>query len=293
VKNSLLLISGIYPPDTGGPASFTEDFAHWLSQNNEKVSVVTYTDGPSQTKYFDSIKITYVHRYENLPKRYICFAWSILKNYDSTVRVLTVGAFLETMLASLVRNLRYTTKIPGDIVWERARNNSITSLDILEFQTIKLSWKYFLFRKLFSYSVKSASLVLVPSTQLETLALTWGARPAQTQLVYNSVQVSELPISIESPTYDFVTVSRLVPWKGIDHVIQNVCTQGYRLLVVGDGPQRIALERLASNFPGLVDFAGEIAANDVGLMLKKAKNIKMYSIMKITKMKKPVFFLKI
>jgi len=82
VKNSVLPISIICPPDTGRPASFTEDFSDWLHRINQSISVMTYTDGPPSFKYLDSIKIAYVHRYKNLPQRYAFFIWSILRNYD-------------------------------------------------------------------------------------------------------------------------------------------------------------------------------------------------------------------
>ncbi len=49
MKSSVLLISGIYPPDMGGPATFTQDFSRWLAHKDVNILVVTYTDGPSNT----------------------------------------------------------------------------------------------------------------------------------------------------------------------------------------------------------------------------------------------------
>jgi len=271
MTQTFCVLTGIYPPDTGGPAKFTEAFAEFRSQQSLRTNVITYTSSQSYELASEFGTVYATSRKTPILLRYLRTIYLLNNQVNSGSIVLANGCFIELALLRLFRKFKYVVKIPGDIVWERAKNNSITSMNILEFQTSKLSWKYILFRKLFSYSVKTASLVLVPSSQLEILALTWGARPAQTQLVFNSVRVSEIPISEETPTYDFVTVSRLVPWKGMEQVIQNVCTQGYKLLVVGDGPQRITLEGLASHFPGLVDFVGEIAADEVPLMLKKAR----------------------
>lgn len=264
MKNSLLLISGIYPPDTGGPASFTEDFAHWLSQNSKTVSVVTYTDGPSQTKYFDSIKITYVHRYENLPRRYMCFAWSILKNYDSTVRVLAVGAFLETMLASLASNLKYTIKIPGDIVWERARNSRITDLDINDFQVSNLNFKYKIFRKLFTFSIARATHIVVPSEFLQKLLVGWIGKSKPIELIYNSIDTSKFPNSdLANRRFDVITACRLVPWKGVDELIRCCDELGLTLGIAGEGPEEEKLKQHASKLGAGVTFLGQIPKDEI------------------------------
>jgi glycosyltransferase involved in cell wall biosynthesis len=282
MAQTFCVLTGIYPPDTGGPAKFAETFAEFGARKGSPTNVITYTNSQSYELASEFGAVYATSRKIPILLRYLRTIYLLNSQVNSGSIILANGCFVELALLRFFRKFKYIVKIPGDIVWERARNNSLTSRDIMEFQTDKLSWKYSAFRKLFSYSVKTASLVLVPSTQLETLALSWGARPAQTQLVFNSVQVSEVPISEKLLTYDFVTVSRLVPWKGIDRVIETVCNQGYRLLVVGDGPQRIALERAASNFPGLVDFAGEVAANDVPSMLKKARSFILNSSFEAT-----------
>jgi len=264
VKKTLLLISGIYPPDTGGPASFTEDFAHWLSQNDEKVLVVTYTDGPSHTKYFDSIKITYIRRYKNLPKRYICFAWSILRNYNSTVRVLAVGAFLETMLANMVRNLNYTIKIPGDIVWERARNSRMTDLDINDFQVSHLNFKYKVFRKLFTLSITRATHIVVPSEFLQKLVARWIGKSKPIELIYNSIDTSKFPNSrLANRRFDVVTACRLVPWKGVDELIRCCDELGLTLGIAGEGPEEEKLKQQASKLGAAVTFLGQIPKDEI------------------------------
>ena len=112
----MLLVSGIYPPDTGGPATFTHDFSKWLSQKNVDVSIVTYTDGPSKTTYVDGVTIIQVHRDVNIVRRYSEFILVLVKQYSSSTKVLAAGAFLEIMAASMIRNIKYTIKIPGDIV---------------------------------------------------------------------------------------------------------------------------------------------------------------------------------
>jgi len=264
MKNSFLLVSGIYPPDTGGPASFTEDFSQWLAQKKEKVLIITYTDGPSETKAVDSIKIIYVHRYKNLVKRYLYFVWTILKNYNSGLNVLAVGAFVEIMLASLVRKIEYTIKIPGDIVWERARNSNVTDLNIYEFQRSKLKLKYRIFRKLFSLSIIRAKGVVVPSDVLRKLVQGWIGNIRTIDLIYNSID--PLSFSSKSPAakkFDLVTACRLVPWKGVDELIQCCFDLNLTLGIAGSGPEEDRLKQLASKLGASVTFFGQVPKEDI------------------------------
>ena len=46
----ICLTSGIYPPESGGPAKFTATFSKWVRDNTDiPVSVVTLTDGASSS----------------------------------------------------------------------------------------------------------------------------------------------------------------------------------------------------------------------------------------------------
>ena len=272
MKNSVLLISGIYPPDTGGPASFTEDFSKWVSHKNDKVSIITYTDGTSETKYLDSTKIIYIHRHKNLSKRYTYFVWTILRNYDSSVRVLAVGAFVEILLASLVRNIKYTIKIPGDIVWERARNSKVTELNIYDFQHSTLKFKYRIFRRLFTLSITRAKNVVVPSEVLQKLVRNWIGNRKPIDLIYNSIDPSKF--SAENPVskkFDLITACRLVPWKGVDEIIQCCKDLNLTLGIAGEGPEEDRLKQLASKLGAAVTFLGQVPKEEISEFYKSGE----------------------
>jgi len=162
--------------------------------------------------------------------------------------------------------------VPGDIVWERARNNNVTSLDITEFQLEKLNFKYRVFRKLYSNSLKRARIVIVPSRGLYNLCIQWGVPREKLRLIYNSVELSE---SSAAPTgeykYDLVTVCRLAPWKGVDELIQYSAKRNLRLVVAGDGPDRAKLANLAMELDANVTFLGEISSQSVNQLLNKSR----------------------
>ncbi len=50
----IVLATGIYPPATGGPASYTQAISAWLQERGEVTTVICYSDKPGD----DVVRIT-------------------------------------------------------------------------------------------------------------------------------------------------------------------------------------------------------------------------------------------
>jgi len=272
MPESFLLITGIYPPDSGGPSKFAMEFGVWASRKNIEVTVQTYSNNQNSSANVEKIKVFRILRSHSLPLRYALMIKSIGRHVSPGASVLAVGAFLETYISSIIYRFSYTVKVPGDIVWERARNNNVTKLDITEFQLEKLNFKYRVFRKLYSKSLKKARIVIVPSRGLYNLCIQWSVPREKLILIYNSVELSEpFGVPIGEYKYDLVTVCRLAPWKGVDELIQYSAKRNLRLVVAGDGPDRSKLETLAKTLGADVTFVGEISSQSVNQLLKESR----------------------
>jgi glycosyltransferase involved in cell wall biosynthesis len=80
----------------------------------------------------------------------------------------------------------------------------------------------------------------------------------------------------DQPT--LVTVARLQPWKGIDHLIAAISGMtDLRLIIAGAGPDRSRLEALAKPLRDRVVFAGQLASNDVHRLMVAADGLALYS----------------
>lgn len=272
MPKSLLLVTGIFPPDMGGPSKFAMEFGIWASEKNIDVTVQTYSDDQNPAVKVEKIKIFRILRSRSLPFRYALMIRGIGRNVSANISVLAVGAFLETYISSIIYRFSYTIKVPGDIVWERARNNNVTDLGIAEFQLQELNFKYRVFRKLYSNSLKKARMVIVPSRGLYNLCLQWGVPQEKLRLIYNSVEPSK---SLGVPTgecdFDLVTICRLAPWKGVDELIQYSAKRNLKLVVAGDGPDRARLEALTKTLDAKVTFMGEISTELVNQVLSKSR----------------------
>ena len=269
---SLLIVTGIFPPDSGGPSKFAMDFGNWASSKNIDVSVQTYSKKGILTEQLGCIKVFYTQRQRSLFFRYLKMVFSIGKMAARKDSVIAIGAFLETYIASIFFRFDYSIKVPGDIVWERARNNNFTELSIDDFQKADLNRKYRVFRKLYSNSLKKARVVIVPSLGLYNLCTGWGVKPANLRLIYNSVEsTGRVNLNNSEPKFDLVTVCRLTPWKGVDEIIKYCAARDLKLAVVGDGPERFRLESQSKKLNAKITFVGDVSPKKVDEILCKSR----------------------
>jgi glycosyltransferase involved in cell wall biosynthesis len=87
--------------------------------------------------------------------------------------------------------------------------------------------------------------------------------PVDTDL-FRPDDVTSPPSGLQSRAYDLV-VSALVPYKRIDLAIQAAVAVGRHLVIVGQGPEKRRLQRLAGDVrgPGRVSFAPPVASSEL------------------------------
>lgn len=266
-----VIVTGIYPPDIGGPAAFASRFSQFLSESTD-VQVLTYTDGKPRFTIENGVAVQRISRLIPIWRRYIHFLRQSLKLKVQGYSFLVIGGFIEALAAHLLFRVNYVAKVPGDIVWERARNNGFTNVTMKDFQTSKLDIKYKVFRRLYSLSLTRAGLVIVPSKELFELCLSWGVKQHNLRLIYNSVdQETFFPSKSPGISFDVITVCRLTPWKGVADLISITSKLNLSLLVIGDGPERENLEKLSDNLGASTLFLGNIPSEKMPDYFRMAK----------------------
>ena len=254
-----LLLSGIYPPDTGGPAKFVETFSKWRASSGGKTTVISYSDSKSITFKTENSEVFLVSRNTNIVFRYLKTVVLILKKQRRVDSIIANGLFVELSIARYLSNLTYVVKVPGDIVWERARNLGLTNSDIESFQKEDLPASLRWMRFLFTRCLRMSSAIIVPSEQLKWLVEAWGVESHKINVIHNSVDTELFhPVSSLKKDIDVLTVCRLVPWKGVSELIECAVKYRFNLTIVGDGPDRRMLEDLATELKGTVNFLGDL-----------------------------------
>jgi glycosyltransferase involved in cell wall biosynthesis len=263
----ILLLTSIYPPDSGGPAIFTSQFSKWLSNQQIPTEVITYTSKVNNDK-----SISYIQLNSFRILAFIRFIIRIIKKADKQTLILANGVFLETFIACVIKRCKFVAKVPGDHVWELSRNRGWTTKNIEDFQTERLNIVQLALRNLQSISLRYAEHVIVSSNQLANLCQFWGVKSFKISVVYNSVNPRLFTKSdTKNKEFDLVTVCRLVPWKGLEELINTVIKLNFSLAIVGSGPLLENLKLLASSQGGRIVFFGDIDNSHVVKILNRSK----------------------
>jgi len=263
----ILLLTSIYPPDSGGPAIFASQFSKWLSDQQIPTEVITYSFQMKSNK-----SISYINLSSIRILAFIRFIIKIIQKTDKQTFILANGVFLETFIACVIKRRKFVAKVPGDHVWELSRNRGWTTKNIDDFQNERLNIIQWSLRNLQSMSLRYAKNVVVPSDQLADLCKSWGVKSSNISVIYNSVNPRLfIKLDIENKEYDFITVCRLVPWKGLEELIETVIKMNYSLAVVGAGPLLESLKLLTSGRNGKVVFFGNVENSKVVKILNHSK----------------------
>ena len=135
--------------------------------------------------------------------------------------------------------------------------------------------------------VAAMNAVIVPSQYLKRMVTAWGVDPAAIHVIYNAMPPMPAPEQSretlrsqlnwdDRPT--LITVARLQPWKGIDHLIAATgALADPRLVIVGDGPDRARLQNLAEPLGDRVLFTGALSRAQAHRLMRAADGLALYS----------------
>src|SRR3989344_2298614 len=191
----LLIATGIYPPDLGGPATWVYFFAKEFMAQGHKVSVVTYSDKLEKDKA--PWRVYRILR--SIPKglRHLKFFWRVFrlaKDFDLILVSDTISAGFPAHLAAFLRRRPYILKIGGDYVWEQGVQRWGVKELLDDFLKKRYGFKIELMRTLQSHVAKSRAWVLAPSQYLGSVAEKWGVRPEKISVIYNKIEARKVSV---------------------------------------------------------------------------------------------------
>jgi glycosyltransferase involved in cell wall biosynthesis len=253
----ILIVSGIFHPDVGGPATYLYQLASTLSSDGHTVGVVAYGRATDQHDY--PFRIWRVNRSGHPLLRLARFVYVLLRIGWRFPLWYVNDYGIPAALAGMIVQPRVVMKIVGDFAWEYARRNALTSDGIDVFQQKRYGVRIGLIKRLQRFYVCRADTVIVPSAYLGVLVAGWGVARERIRVIHNAVP----PDAIDSPPGSHrcvgvvLTAARLTTWKGIDTLLQALlevrkAVPEARLVVAGGGPER---ERLA-------DLCGELGLHE-------------------------------
>lgn len=271
-KKKILLATGIYPPEIGGPATYVKILEKELPKYDFDINVITYSDLKSQDK---NQNLFVIDKNQNVFFRYFKYffqIWRLRKKIDFVYVQGPVSEGLPTALACRLMKKEYILKIVGDYAWEQGRQRFGVSDNLDEFQNKKYGFKVELFRKIEIWVARNARLIITPSDYLKNIVKKWGIKETKIKVIYNAVKNSSLDISKKDAKDELglkgdiiLSSGRLVPWKGFDLLIDLMpellkVNSDFCLVIVGEGTERKILESRSEKqgLKGKVIFFGSV-----------------------------------
>lgn len=270
----VLIATGIYPPDIGGPATYCKIVADEFVRRGHDITIVTYGE---QSSFPERSRHRAVSR--RVPKGvrhglYFLYVLRAGRNADRIYALDTSSAGLPARLAAFILRKQFIVRVVGDYAWEQgvARFGVKDLLD--DFLTKKYGFAVTALRSVQSWVARSASAVVVPSYYLKSVVERWGVRSSHIHVIANSVHYApvlgydEARAKHSLDGFVLLTAGRLLPWKGFPcllKVMRNMPENStIRLIIAGDGPDREILEKyIAENaLGGRIRLAG-ILSKDV------------------------------
>ncbi len=267
----ILLATPIYPPEAGGPATYTKELAHKLSEEHD-ITIVAYADEPEHVR---DTRLVVVSKKTFLPIRLALYFYILLREAKEADVIYVQNAVASGLPAVLVGKLRHipvVLKFVGDEAWERATQAGRTRKSLDEFlATPEGGFKTFVFISIQRYVLTRATKIVPPSQFLRDIVVKhYGVDPKRVEVNYNAFQGSITTKEEERIPHQILSVGRLVSWKGVDGVIRATkilknTFHDVRLVVAGDGPEQEKLQKLTRQLEieKAVEFVGRVSQEEV------------------------------
>lgn len=269
----ILIATGLYPPDIGGPATY----AKMLESELPKAAI--------------ELEVFHFGEVRHLPKviRHFSYAYKLFrksKEADVIYALDSISVGLPAVLVAKLRRKTLLVRLGGDYAWEqgRIRFGLKGTLDEYTAGATRRPLPVKLLAALQSFVVKRARFVVLPSEYLKSIVLTWGVKEERVQVIYSAL----FPLPIEESkevirerlAYEdivLLTAARLTPWKGIAGLIELLVALRKEnlpatLVVVGDGEEEKKLKELARKLgvAEQVRFVGRLSKEALGAAVKGA-----------------------
>lgn len=240
----ILVATGIYPPDIGGPATYSKLLFDKLPEHGVDVTVLSFGS---------------VRKFPVGIRHLLYFLFLLFKGWraDLIYAQDPVSVGFPALLASNVLKKIFVVKIVGDYAWEQGniRFGVKESLDV--FSKTKNGYPFFVrvLKLVQKRTALGADLVIVPSKYLKKIVSNWGVKRKHIKVIYNSFEPPEniakkdvLRKMMNLEGKIILSIGRLVPWKGFGVLIEAMKetvkqVPDAKLLIIGSGTEEKILKK--------------------------------------------------
>jgi len=247
----ILITTGIFTPEAGGPASYAETLANKLVASGNNVKVITYSDQKSyafDSSYnFSLTRIVRSNKIFNYSKYFLAVLKSLPK-YDFVYCLDHSSAGWPVFLATRIIRKKYIVRVGGDFLWEKYVNSGSQPVTLQDFYHENIYKKY---NKLFQISktiLQSANFIIFNSNrQLEIFSKYYDLKLDKISTIYNPIPDFNYNLKRSEPEKIIVYFGRLIKVKNLTNTLKafaKLSDKDFKFLIIGNGPEKNNLKNL-------------------------------------------------
>lgn len=276
----IVLATPVYPPEIGGPATYTKELALRLRDEHE-IIIVAYA---STSEIIPGTTLFIASKRRPLPLRILKFTFDLFRasrGADVIYVQNAVAAGLPSVIVGMIRSIPVVLKFVGDEAWERASQERRTKKRLEEFlASPDGGWQTYIRMQIQGFTLRHADVVTTPSLYLrDAIVRTYRIKEERAVVNYNAAEKdAEAPFSATPVAHQIVTTARLVEWKGLDGIIRAVAIlkkqfTDVRAVIAGDGPEEEKLKKLAKELgvESCVKFTGRVSRAETWHLRKSSE----------------------
>src|SRR5215831_294034 len=135
------IITGIFPPDIGGPATYVPHIAAALAERGHSITVLTLSDHLEHDDSQYGFRVVRLPRRLSKPWRWLRTMVEILRLGQAADVLFVNGLAIEAVLANLWLRRPLVQKVVGDLAWEWATNRGWVKDGFEDFQKLRYGLK--------------------------------------------------------------------------------------------------------------------------------------------------------
>ena len=157
----ILIVSGIWPPDVGGPASHAPELADWLCARDHHVEVLTTASSPPAPRAY---AVHWVSRRLPPGARHAAVAVAVARHARRADVVYATSMVGRTALGCLFARRPFVAKLTSDPAFERSHRRGLGARGRSGRPAL---------RHVRNWSVRRAAHIVCPSEYIAELAASW------------------------------------------------------------------------------------------------------------------------
>src|SRR3989338_4494192 len=245
----VLIATGIYSPDVGGPATYSALLEKELPKRGVEVKIITYG------------------KLKNYPwilrqPAYFFRIFLAARNVDIIYAQDILNSGISSYVAASIWRKKFLLKIVGDYAWEQGAQRFGVKEVLDEFLDRQYGFMVECFRFLEKFVAGRADKIIVPSEYLKKVVMKWGVAPEKIKVIYNAFEpprskeiTPPAPLTLRAETRTKLIIIGRGPEK---ERLLSLKAQIFQAFSQRDGARLSNLP--ASKYAGLEKFGAEAIA---------------------------------